>query len=42
MKSAKMLAEGFPDGSVLKNLPAKKGDTGSVPDLGRPHMPWSN
>ena len=33
---------GFPGGSVLKNLPAKAGDTGPIPDLGRSHMPWSN
>ena len=24
----------FPGGSVVKNLPASAGDTGSVPDLG--------
>ena len=26
---------GFPGGSVVKNLPAKAGDRGSIPDLGR-------
>ena len=26
---------GFPDGSVLKNLPANAGDAGSIPGLGR-------
>ena len=26
---------GFPGGSVVKNLPAKAGDMGSVPGLGR-------
>ena len=26
---------GFPDGSVVKNLPASAGDTGSIPGLGR-------
>ena len=26
---------GFPGGSVVKNLPANAGDTGSVPELGR-------
>ena len=26
---------GFPDGSVVKNLPANEGDAGSVPGLGR-------
>ena len=29
---------GFPGGSVIKNA----GDTGSIPDPGRPHMPRSN
>ena len=33
---------GFPGGSVAKNLPANAGDQGSIPDLGRSHMPWSN
>ena len=28
--------EGFPGGSVVKPLPATVGDTGSIPDLGRP------
>ena len=26
---------GFPGGSVVKNLPANEGDTGSIPGLGR-------
>ena len=26
---------GFPGSSVVKNLPAKAGDTGSIPDPGR-------
>ena len=26
---------GFPDGSVIKNLPANAGDMGSIPELGR-------
>ena len=26
---------GFPGGSVVKNLPANGGDTGSIPGLGR-------
>ena len=34
--------EGFPGGSVVKNLPASAGDTGSFPDPGRSHMPQSN
>ena len=34
--------KGFPGGSVVQNLSAKAGDTGSIPDLGRPHMLRSN
>ena len=30
-----MLSSGFPGGSVVKNLPANAGDSGSVPGLGR-------
>ena len=33
---------GFSGGSMVKNLPANAGDTGSVLDLGRSHMPRSN
>ena len=33
---------GFPGGSVAKNLPPNAGDTGSIPGLGRSHMPQSN
>ena len=32
----------FPGGSVVKNLPDNGGDTGSIPDPGRSHMPQSN
>ena len=32
----------FPGGTVVKNLPANAGDTGSNPGPGRSHMPWSN
>ena len=32
----------FPGGAVVKNPPASAGDTGSIPGLGRSHMPWSN
>ena len=32
---------GFPDGSVMKNLPVNARDTGSIPDLGRSQMQWS-
>ena len=38
----RMLRKGFPGGSVVKNLPADAGDTGSIPGLGRPYMPQSN
>ena len=31
---------GFPDGSVVKNLPASAGDTGSIPGQEGSHMPW--
>ena len=34
--------QGFPGGSVVKNLPADAGDTGSNPDPGRSHMPQSS
>ena len=34
--------QSFPDGSVVKNLRASVGDTGSIPDLGRSHMTQSN
>ena len=34
--------EGFPGGTVVENLPAYAGDTGSSPGLGRSHMPQSN
>ena len=30
-----MKSGGFTSGSVVKNLPAKAGDVGSVPELGR-------
>ena len=30
--------ENFPGGLVVKNLPCKVGDTGSIPGLGRSHM----
>ena len=32
----------FLGGTVVKNLPANAGDTGSSPGLGRSHIPWSN
>ena len=33
---------GFPGGSVVKNLPATAGDTGSIPDRGRSQMLWDS
>ena len=33
---------GFPGGTVVENLPANAGDTGSSPGLVRSHMPRSN
>ena len=32
--------EFFPDGLVVKNSPANSGDTDSIPDQERSHMPW--
>ena len=32
----------FPGRAVDRTLPAKAGDTGSIPDLGSFCMPWSN
>ena len=32
----------FPGGTVVKNLPADAGDTGSIPGPGRSHIPRSN
>ena len=29
----------FPGGPVIKNLPSNTGDMGSIPGLGRSHMP---
>ena len=40
--SVKMSLSDSPDGSVVKNPPAKAGIMGSIPDPGRSHMPWSN
>ena len=36
------LDPGFPGGAVVENPPAKAGDTGSIPSLGRSHMPRSS
>ena len=42
IKKKKCEKEGFPRGSVVKNLPVSSGDTGSSPGPGRSHMPQSN
>ena len=34
--------KGFPGGTVVENLPANAGDTGSSPGLVGSHMPWSS
>ena len=34
--------QGFPGGTVVKNPPAKAGDTGLSRGRGRSHMMWSN
>ena len=34
--------QGFPGGSVVKNLPVNAGDMGSIPDPGRFHMLQTN
>ena len=36
---SKMVQEGFPGSTVVKNPPANAGDTGSSPGPGRSHMP---
>ena len=38
----RILLAGFPGGSVVKNPPANAEDTGSIPGLGRSHMPQSS
>ena len=35
------MPEGFPGGSVVKNLPASAGHAGVIPAMGRSHMLWS-
>ena len=42
LASLKTKSQAFPGGSLVKNPPANAGDTGSVPGLGRFHMPRSN
>ena len=41
-KFLKVRKMGFPGGTVVENLPANAGDTGSSPGLGGSHMPRSN
>jgi len=31
---------GFPAGPAVKNLPCNARDNGSIPGMGRSHMPW--
>ena len=38
----KMQKLDVPGGSVVKNLPANTGNTGSIPGMGRSHVLWSN
>ena len=38
----KVSGRDFPGGAVVENPPAKAGDTGSSPGLGRSHRPQSN
>ena len=41
-KNVKLNHGDFPGGAVDKNLPANAGDMGSIPGLGRFHIPQSN
>ena len=38
----KTIFTGFPGVPVVRNPLYNAGDTGSIPGLGRSHMPWSN
>ena len=42
IEATELLGVGLPGGAVVKNPPAKAGDTGSIPDPGRSHMLRSN
>ena len=42
LQSSKQYGRAFPGGTVVENLPANAGDTGSSPGLGRSHMPRSD
>ena len=35
-------SQDFPGGPVVKNPSANAEDTGAIPGLGRPHIPWGN
>ena len=37
-----IVSQGFPGGPVVKNPSTNARDTGSIPGLGRSHMPESN
>ena len=37
----KLQVLGFPGGAVVKNPPANAGDMGSIPGVGRSHVPRS-
>ena len=39
--TTKLQSLGFPGGSVVKNVPANAGETGSIPGWGRSHMWWN-
>ena len=39
---SKSKRKGFPGGSVVKNLCSNSGDTGSIPDPERSHMPQTS
>ena len=41
-KREEIITGDFSGGTVGKNLPAKGGNMGSIPGLGRFHMTWSN
>ena len=41
-KKLKAGLKDFSGGPVVKNPPANARDTGSIPGLGRSHMPWDN
>ena len=38
----KIASQGFPGAPVVKNPPANAGSVGSIPGLGRSHMPLGN